>query len=147
MRHATAITTIIVAKTQMRKKRSFMRRMLMVGKWKYLFLRRLRCKRGKDFGKIIGLRPMPWRRFMSRLRKMINPLRKVAYKYMLTKGVIFVEDMLQCLKKQGVLKMTKPELLLILLPLKALLEKGESEKALEILVEVIEEVRTKPESK
>ena len=90
---------------------------------------------------------MPWRRFMSRLRKMINPLRKVAYKYMLTKGVIFVEDMLQCLKKQGVLKMTKPELLLILLPLKALLEKGESEKALEILVEVIEEVRTKPESK
>jgi len=43
--------------------------------------------------------------------------------------------------------MTKPELLLILLPLKALLEKGESEKALEILVEVIEEVRTKSDAK
>jgi len=40
--------------------------------------------------------------------------------------------------------MTKPELLLTLLPLQALLEKGESEKALEILTEVIEEVRTKP---
>ena len=39
--------------------------------------------------------------------------------------------------------MTKPELLLTLLPLKALLEKGESEKALEILDEVIEEVRSK----
>ena len=43
--------------------------------------------------------------------------------------------------------MTKPELLLILLPLKALLEKGESETTLEILTEVIAEVRTKPETK
>jgi len=42
--------------------------------------------------------------------------------------------------------MTKPELLLTLLPLKALLEKGESQAALEILTEVIEEVRTKSES-
>ena len=39
--------------------------------------------------------------------------------------------------------MTKPELLLTLLPLKTLLEKGENEAALEILTEVIEEVRTK----
>ena len=37
--------------------------------------------------------------------------------------------------------MTKPELLLTLLPLKALLEKGESEKALEILTEVIPETK------
>jgi len=40
--------------------------------------------------------------------------------------------------------MTKLEMLLVLLPITALLEKGEHEKALEILKEVVEEVRSKP---
>ena len=50
-------------------------------------------------------------------------------------------------EEKGMDIMTKPELLLTLLPLKALLEKGESEKALEILNEVIAEVRIKQETK
>ena len=43
--------------------------------------------------------------------------------------------------------MAKPKLLSMLLPLKALPEKGEREAALEILTEVIEEVRTKSDAK
>jgi len=40
-------------------------------------------------------------------------------------------------------EVTKPELMLAMLSLKALLEKGEHEKALEILNEVIAETKTK----